>query len=160
MGFWWVNHKQTFRQEIEGGYVWSPKTDKDSSRNQAYINLTLTEVGDTIFSYADGNIRAVGRVVKKCQDYLRPNEFGEVGEQWDRHGWLVKVDWELVDFPVSPRTHISEIAPLLPDKYSPIRRNGKGNQKIYLAEINEAFGNLLLTLIRSENEDFGSSTVA
>ena len=25
MNFWWVNHKQTFRQEFFGKYIWSPK---------------------------------------------------------------------------------------------------------------------------------------
>ena len=23
--YWWVNHKKTFKQEISGGYIWSPK---------------------------------------------------------------------------------------------------------------------------------------
>src|SRR5580704_6209778 len=23
--YWWVNQNQTFRQEIEGGYLWSPR---------------------------------------------------------------------------------------------------------------------------------------
>ena len=27
-GFWWVNHKQTYRQEVNGGYLWSPKDRK------------------------------------------------------------------------------------------------------------------------------------
>lgn len=153
MGFWWVNHKQTFSQEIEGGYIWSPKTDKNGARNQAYINLTLARVNDTIFSYAGGGIRAVGRIAKEWQDHLRPNEFGDIGEQWDRNGWLVKVDWELLGTPISPTAHISEIAPLLPKKYSPIRKNGKGNQKCYLAEINEALADLLMRLIRAENTD-------
>lgn len=152
MGFWWVNHKQTFRQEIEGGYIWSPKTDKDGSRNQAYINLTLTKVNDTVFSYANGRISAVGRVIEVCQDRLRPSEFGETGEQWDRDGWFVKVDWTMLESPLSPRVHISKIAPLLPNKYSPIRTNGNGNQKIYLAEINEALANVLLNLVRTENK--------
>jgi hypothetical protein len=153
MGFWWVNHKQTFRQEIEGGYIWSPKTDKDGSRNQAYINLTLTKVNDTVFSYADGNIRAVGRVAKKCQDHLRPNEFGDIGEQWDRDGWLVKVDWKLLNTPISPKAQISKIAPLLPNKYSPSRKNGKGNQKLYLTEISEALAEVLFSQIRSEKKE-------
>lgn len=77
MGFWWVNHKQTFKQEINGGYIWSPKKDKNGARNQAYINLTLAKLNDTVFSYADGSIRAVGRVGKEYQDHLRPNEFGD-----------------------------------------------------------------------------------
>lgn len=151
MGFWWVNHKQTFKQEIDGGYIWSPKEEKNGARNQAYINLTLTKVDDTVFSYADGSVRAVGRVSKGCQDHLRPNEFGDIGEQWERDGWLVKVDWQVLDSPLIPTAHLSEIAPHLPGKYSPIRPNGKGNQKIYLAEINNSLADVLLNLIRSEN---------
>lgn len=154
MGFWWVNHKQTFNQEIGGGYIWSPKEDKNGARNQAYINLTLTKVNDTVFSYAGGYIRAVGDVIKECQGHLRPNEFGDIGDQWDKHGWLVKVDWRMLQTPLSPTAHISEIAPLLPNKYSPIRKNGKGNQKCYLAEVNESLAEVLLNLIRSENKNF------
>lgn len=152
MEYWWVNHKQTFKQEIAGGYIWSPKTDKNGARNQAYINLTLASVGDTVFSYAGGFIRAVGRVTKECQDHVRPSEFGETGDQWDRDGWLVRVDWHLLDNPLSPTAHLSEIAPLLPKKYSPIRPNGKGNQKCYLAAINETLGTVLLRMIRSDNQ--------
>ena len=28
MQYWWVNHAQTFLQEVEGGYMWSPKLKK------------------------------------------------------------------------------------------------------------------------------------
>jgi len=28
MRFWWVNHKQTYKQEVGDGYLWSPKTKK------------------------------------------------------------------------------------------------------------------------------------
>ena len=33
---WWVNHKQTFRHEFEGGFIWSPKRKRDGSRNRYY----------------------------------------------------------------------------------------------------------------------------
>lgn len=150
MRYWWVNHKQTFTQEINGGYIWSPKTDKNGARNQAYINLTRTEVGDVVFSYASGLIQAVGRITDRYQDHMRPNEFGETGHQWDKEGWLVKVEWNLLENQFHPKAHISEIAPLLPQKYSPIRPNGIGNQKIYLAEISKHLGVLLLSLVRSK----------
>jgi len=29
MRYWWVNHKQTFRHEFEGRYIWSPKRKKN-----------------------------------------------------------------------------------------------------------------------------------
>jgi len=36
MRYWWVNQNQTFRQEIEGGYLWSPKRNKNGHRNPFY----------------------------------------------------------------------------------------------------------------------------
>jgi hypothetical protein len=30
--YWWVNQNQTFRQEIDGGYLWSPKRNKNGHR--------------------------------------------------------------------------------------------------------------------------------
>jgi hypothetical protein len=36
MRFWWVNHKQPFRHEVENGYIWCPKVKKDGVRNHYY----------------------------------------------------------------------------------------------------------------------------
>src|SRR4029077_5650194 len=33
MRYWWVNRNETFRQEIAGGYLWSPKRNKGERRN-------------------------------------------------------------------------------------------------------------------------------
>jgi hypothetical protein len=30
--YWWVNHKQTFNQEIEHQYLWSPKTSSNGAQ--------------------------------------------------------------------------------------------------------------------------------
>jgi putative restriction endonuclease len=151
MSAWWVNHKQTHKQEIEGGYLWSPKKDKNGARNQAYLNMPLTKKGETIFSYAFGEIKAVGRINGECTDARRPSAFGETGEQWSRDGWLVPVEWTMLSNPLSPRTHWTKIEPLLPKKYSPIRAPGIGNQKLYLCEIDYALADLLLGLIRQNN---------
>ena len=40
MVFWWVNHKQTYRQETDGGYLWSPKANANGAKNISYDNLT------------------------------------------------------------------------------------------------------------------------
>ncbi|MEI9986993.1 MAG: hypothetical protein WDN69_29840 [Aliidongia sp.] len=32
--FWWVNHNQTVRQEIDGQYLWSPKTESNGARSE------------------------------------------------------------------------------------------------------------------------------
>jgi hypothetical protein len=36
MRHWWVNQNQTFRHELAGGYLWSPKRNKNGARNPFY----------------------------------------------------------------------------------------------------------------------------
>lgn len=151
MAFWWVNHKQTFKEEIGGGYIWSPAKNNDGSRNQTYINLTTVNVGDIVFSYAAGEIRAAGVVERKHVESERPAAFGHSGEQWDMNGWLVQVQWVVFDTPFSPKGYLSAIVPLLPGKYSPIQNNGDGNQKFYLTSISDDLGKLLLSIAHSRN---------
>lgn len=137
MRYWWVNHSQTFDQELNSGYLWSPKANKDGSRNQFYMNMTIISEGDFVFSYSERLIKAIGIVISKAFESTRPNEFGNVGEQWNREGWTVKTDWQLLDKPFSPIDHIEIIREYLPSKYSPIRKNGDGNQGCYLASISK-----------------------
>lgn len=33
MRFWWVNQNQTWRQEVGGGYLWSPKRKANNQIN-------------------------------------------------------------------------------------------------------------------------------
>jgi hypothetical protein len=33
MAFWWVDHKQIYRQQTEGGYEWSPKANANGRGN-------------------------------------------------------------------------------------------------------------------------------
>lgn len=146
MAYWWVNHKQTHRAELNGGYVWSPKTRTDGGYNQTYENLRLTRPGDVVFSYADGQIKAVGSVVGDCREAPKPTEFGAAGDAWSALGWLVPISWESLSRPVRPKDHIEVIAPLLPGRYSPIRGNGDGNQGCYLAAITDELGLVLLDL--------------
>lgn len=149
--FWWVNHKQTSAEEIEGGYIWSPKTNKSGSRNQTYFNLTRTKPGHMVFSYADKRIQAVGLVDRICVDYPRPSDFGQNGLQWNNDGWLVKINWFVIQSPIEPALHIQEIGPLLPSKYSPLQKNGNDNQKCYLASISNELGSLVLSLLAKRN---------
>lgn len=157
MNYWWVNHSQTSRVEINEGYIWSPKRRKDGRRNQSYDNLTLTNVGDVIFSYADGVIKAVGIIIKSVVESPTPISFGNIGSQWSNDGWLVSIKWKLVTRPLSPKQYISIIGPLLPTKYSPIQPNGNGNQSVYLASIGNSLGKLLTDLI--DVDDIGANSV-
>lgn len=86
MSYWWVNHKQTFTSEIEGGYIWSPKKNTNGAKNQTYLNLTLTKPGDIVFSYA-GGIKAIGVVSESFRELPKPSEFGKSGGGMGQY-WL------------------------------------------------------------------------
>ena len=160
MRYWWVNHKQTFKKEFEGGYIWSPKTKKGGAFNQAYANLTYARPGDLIFSFADTYIQCVGVVSETFIESDVPLEFGKTSEQWNTDGFLVKVDWTRLQNPLKVKDNMAKIANLLPNKYAPIQQNGNGNQGIYLAEISAELSEELLKLIHLNNNSLGIDLMA
>ena len=145
---WWVNHKQTYKAELEGGYIWSPKENQNGARNQTYINLTLVRPGDVVVSYAGAEIRAIGVATGAHQEKPKPKAFGLVGQNWSETGWLVPVEWSVLSKAVSPKAHLARIVDLLPGKNSPLQRTGNGNQSCYLASISSDLGSLILSLIQ------------
>lgn len=149
INYWWVNHKQTYKTELEGGYIWSPKENQNGARNQTYINLTLVKPGDVVISYAGGDIRAIGVATAVYQEKPKPKDFRQVGQNWSETGWFVPVEWSVLSKAVSPKAHLAEIVDLLPAKNSPLQRTGNGNQGCYLAAISSDLGSLILRLTRA-----------
>ena len=148
MTFWWVNHKQTYRQETEGGYIWSPKANANGARNMSYDNLSRCRRGEVVFSYANGRISQIGLVEAEAVTAQKPPEFGATGDHWNPEGWLVRVNWQPLQQPLVPQTFFALLQPLLPVRHSPISTsNGRGNQGVYLAALGEPLGQLLLRLI-------------
>lgn len=145
MRYWWVNHKQTARQEIDGGYLWSPYRAAHGVRNQFYDNMRGAVPGDVVLSFAGGLIRYVGFVEDYASPAPKPDSFGSTGHYWDDEGWLLPVLWEELATPVRPKDRIQELGPLLPTKYSPIQPDtGNGNQGAYLAEVGKEVYDLLI----------------
>ncbi len=54
---------------------------------------------------------------------------------WVNHKWRVDIDFQRFTDPILPTQHMRAIAPTLPERYSPIRPSGHGNQGVYLAQI-------------------------
>jgi len=53
--FWWVNQNQTYKQEISGGYLWSPKRNSRGGRNPFYEFMREVSPGDILFSFNVGS---------------------------------------------------------------------------------------------------------
>lgn len=152
MKYWWVSQNATFKQESEGGYLWSPKTNKNGSHNHFYDNMKLISIGDVILSFESSRISAVGVVTKPAYSSPKPTEFGNAGEAWSDDGWKVELDYSFIGNKVRPADHIDVLRPLLPSKYSPLQDSGRGNQA-YLFELPVALFEQLINLVGYDEVD-------
>lgn len=134
--YWWVSQNQTHKQEISGGYMWSPKTDAKGNHIKAYENMTKVCVGDVIFSFFSSNIQMVGVAEGVAFSSGKPEEFGDAGKAWSNNGWTVPVAWTALPKKIAPKDHIEDLINFLPQMHSPIRKDGSGNQA-YLFQISE-----------------------
>jgi hypothetical protein len=165
--YWWVNQNQTYKQEVLGGYLWSPKTKANGARNPFYEFMREVSPGDVVFSFCDTEIKAIGIAQSNAYEAPKPLEFGSVGAYWDLVGWRVEVRFTKLAEPIKPAAHINLLRPYLPEKYAPLRSNGYGQQSTYLTQLSDALGSLLVDLVGTEGrmivqaarvEDFSLST--
>lgn len=150
MRYWWVNQNQTYRQEITGGYLWSPKRNANGVKNHFYETMREVSPGDVVFSFVDTRIAAVGIAQSYCWESPKPQEFGGAGQNWENVGWKVRVNFTTLLNRIRPKDHMSVLKSLLPTKYSPLQPNGNGIQSVYLAEISDTFAEVVVGLIGQE----------
>lgn len=150
MRFWWVNQNQTYRHEIQGGYLWSPKKNANGARNPFYESMREVSPGDLIFSFKDTRIVAIGIAQSYCWENPKPLEFGTAGQNWENVGWKVKVEFTELKNIIRPKDHMTVLGPYLPEKYSPLQPNGNGLQSVYLTELPKPLAEMLMGLIGQE----------
>ena len=150
MRYWWVNQNQTYRHEVQGGYLWSPKRNANGNRNAFYESMREVAPGDVIFSFKDTYICAIGIAQSYCWESPKPLEFGNAGQNWENVGWKVTVRFTELVHKIRPKEHINLLRPFLPAKYSPLQDNGNGIQSVYLTEVPEDMAGALIGLIGYE----------
>jgi putative restriction endonuclease len=157
--FWWVNNKQTYAHEIGGNYLWSPTEKSDGGRNEFYENMKRVRPGDVVFAFAGGEIKAIGICSAPAILAPKPGEFGAAGDAWGNEGWRIPVEFTRLSTPLRPKDHMDVLAPTLPEKYSPIRPDGNGNQGAYLAAVPVEMAQAVIDLLgpRWEEVDRGAT---
>ncbi len=159
MRYWWVNQNQTYRQEIQGGYLWSPKRNANEARNHFYETMREVSPGDVVFSFVDTRIGAIGNARSYCWESPKPHEFGSTGQNRENVGWKVRVQFTQLVNKVRPKEHMAALRPVLPGRYSPLQANGNGIQSVYLTELPPVFAEVLARFIGSEATALIGATV-
>ena len=150
MRYWWVNQNQTYRHELAGSYLWSPKRKANGQINPYYEFMREVAPGDLIFSFADTLIRAIGIAKSHCYECPKPPEFVSVGQNWEQIGWKIDVEYQPLSNPIRPADHMDVLRPLLPEKYSPLSADGRGSQSVYLTVVPPPMADALSQLIGYE----------
>ena len=109
MRYWWVNQNQTYRDEVGGGYLWSPKRSVGDRRNPFYEFMREVFPGDVILSFRDTRIAALGIAQSYCYESPKPDEFGTTGLSWSAIGWKVDVRFQELSHRIRPKDHIQEL---------------------------------------------------
>ncbi len=149
MRYWWVNQNQTYKFEVPGGFLWSPKTRADGGKNHFYNTMEEVRPGDLVFSFCETYIKAIGVVQRPAVTAPKP-DFRTAGSNWSNEGWYVEVEFSELNNPIKPKDFMEQIRPLLPEKYAPLQSNGNGLQGIYLTEISSNFGELIVLLSHAD----------
>ncbi len=153
MRYWWVNQNQTYRHEVPGNYLWSPKRNANGNRNPFYDFMREVAPGDVVFSFADTLIKAIGIVSSNAYEAPKPLEFGQAGAYWDNIGWRVDVRFAELRLPIRPSEHMQVLGPRLPHVYSPLQEDGRGLQGVYLTRLSELLAGALVDLLGAEARD-------
>jgi putative restriction endonuclease len=148
--YWWVNQNQTYRHEVLGNYLWSPKRNTNGNRNPFYDFMREVAPGDIVFSFADTFIKAIGIAASNAYEAPKPLEFGQAGAYWDTIGWRVDVRFTELRLPIRPVEHMQVLGPLLPELYSPLQRDGRGLQGVYLTRLNASLAGALVDILGAE----------
>lgn len=150
MRYWWVNQNATFRHEVPGGFLWSPKHKSNGHRNHYYETMLEAQPGDVVFSFAQTEIKAIGVVRRSAIETPKP-DFGTAGQNWSNTGWFLEVEFQVLEHPFRPKDYIEQIRSFLPKQYSPlISESGNGIQSVYLTEIPKAMAEILEILSRQD----------
>lgn len=89
MAYWWASQSET-RSAIDEGTLWTCLT-KDGAGIPGRTRIKELRVGDLVFTYAGGSLRALSRVVAEWVTAPRPSS--HPGREGDPDtGWLVRTE--------------------------------------------------------------------
>lgn len=149
MNYFIVFQNKTYKEEMNGGYLWAPQRTRSGHEIFHWTNMTKVKDGDIIFSMYKRNLVSINIANGKAVDAIRPSDLDKTN-LWEEHGWLLKAEYKELGNPVSISDNIDEILKLCPSKYSPFTVKGTGSQG-YLFEIGKEFGEYLLKLANDIN---------
>lgn len=137
MKYFWVNQKQTYKQEREGGYLWAPKLGSDGKQHWGWKTMTRVNQGDIIFNNVNGALRSYCIATSAAYDFSKP---AELEQEWEQQGWKINARYIDLHKPIVISEYLNQLGDLFPVKYSPYSVEYRKANQSYLAELSIELG--------------------
>ncbi|MFR1807608.1 MAG: HNH endonuclease [Pygmaiobacter massiliensis] len=145
MAIYLVNQGKTYKQERDGGFLWSPKLNSSGHKNAGYSLMSKVKQGDYILHNQGGKISAISIVRNNCYDAAQPDEVHQnSGEyNWNNEGYRIDTEYYDFDKPLI-NTNLALWSRRHPQKNSCFQINGKLKLR-YLCNISEQDAKYLIS---------------
>lgn len=144
MSIFYVYQNQTYDQERNGTYVWSPQRTKNGVENQGYKIMTEIRQGDYIIHHANIAIKAISIAKTDYYEAQQPVELknANTNVDWDNNGYMVNVNYTDLDVPLNMKNYRDWLAKHW-QQDSAFTRRGTGKQQ-YMCHISNEHVRFLL----------------
>ena len=89
MTVFYVYQGETYRDELEGGFVWAPQLNGRGHKNKGYTMMTFIKKGDFILHNFNGRLMAISIAQTDCFKDEKPSDKYSKGTPWDVDGYRV-----------------------------------------------------------------------
>lgn len=119
MNFFIAMQNGFYEQQLKQQILSCPQKDTFGNIPHYYARMIELSKGDKIFHYTNGNIVAIGTVVKPT--------IAKLNNLDNTYFFISEVHYEIISNPLHVRSYWEEIKQLLPAEYSPFQKNGHDN---------------------------------
>ncbi len=149
MNYFLVFQNKSYEEERNGGYLWAPQKNKNGQTFHHWTDMKLIKKGDIIFNSFNGKLVSILTAQGNCQEHERPTGLEQL-DLWEKDGWLVDVEYNDLEQPITYKNHMEDILKLQDDKYAPFNKSGRGNTG-YLFRVSKELANFFFEVIEATN---------
>ena len=134
MSVYYVFQGETYVEERNGGFVWSPKLNQKGIKTKGFSTMTKIKRGDFIIHHCNGEIKAISITKNDCYESIKPYKIGK-GNNWSNEGYRVDTNYTEFDKSVKLADHKDWLMKHYSED-SAFTKNGTGKQQ-YMCTIVE-----------------------
>ncbi|MED4052295.1 HNH endonuclease [Priestia megaterium] len=149
MNYFLVFQNKSYEEERNGGYLWAPQKNKNGQTFHHWTDMKLIKKGDIIFNSFNGKLVSILTAQANCQEHERPTGLEQL-DLWEKDGWLVDVEYNDLEKPITYKNHMEDILKLQENKYAPFNKSGRGNTG-YLFRVSKELANFFFEVIEATN---------